>query len=422
MAPNEVNLRFRRVSSADTAQEKSFTKIPKHLTNEPLYHQIHWPNCLVVFGIPLLAVYGIFTTEFHSMTVLFAVIYYFFTGMGVTAGYHRLWSHASYKASSALQILLMIASSGALQGSAKYWAYLHRAHHRWTDTDRDPYNSMRGFWYAHFGWLLFRCDRVYNICIKDLKSNRIIAWQHNHYVWFGPFMTLVFPALVTWYLWDDFRGGFYIAGALRCALLHQGTWCVNSLAHSDLFGGKQHFDDTITPHDSVITAILTFGEGYHNFHHEFPSDYRNGIRWYQYDPTKWFLRLCRFIGAVYELNQFDANEIKRGMLDMREKNLVKEKESVNYGVDIGTLPVWTMDEYVQQRKANESKHYVIFNDIVHQIPIEFINKHPGGVDMIRTRIGKDITKLFNGDIYNHSNAARNVLSHYRIACMNTYTK
>ena len=217
------DLKSRRVSSADTTQQKSLIKIPPHLKSAPLHQQIHWTNCVIVFGIPLLAIYGLFTTQFQSNTITFAIIYYFITGMGVTAGYHRLWSHLSYKAHPILETFLMISASGSLQGSAKYWAYLHRAHHRWTDTDRDPYNSIRGFWYAHFGWLLFHPSRIDNISIIDIKRNKILKWQHNNYAWFGPFMSLIFPAIISWLFWNDFRGGFYIVGALRCAILHQGT-------------------------------------------------------------------------------------------------------------------------------------------------------------------------------------------------------
>ena len=207
---------------------------------------------------------------------------------------------------------------------------------------------------------------------------------------------------------------------MTCSLYNVGTWCVNSVAHSDVFYGEQNFDDTISPHDSIITALLTFGEGYHNFHHEFPNDYRNGIKWYHYDPTKWFLRLCDIIGLAWDLKEFSDNEIKRGILDMKQKNLLKEKETIDYGVNIDTLPVWTMEEFKQElgRKRDgddKSGNYVIFNGVVHDVPNKFIMEHPGGVGMIKSRIGKDITAVFNGDIYNHSNAARNVLSHYRIA-------
>ena len=132
--------------------------------------------------------------------------------------------------------------------------------------------------------------------------------------------------------------------------------------------------------------------------------------------AKWFLKLCSLIGLAYDLNQFSDNEIKRGILDMRQKKLLQEKQSVDYGVNIATLPIWTMDEYQTELSLNnDNNNYVIFNDVVHSIPNEFILKHPGGPNMIKSRIGKDITNVFNGDIYNHSNAARNILSHYRIA-------
>ena len=125
--------------------------------------------------------------------------------------------------------------------------------------------------------------------------------------------------------------------------------------------------------------------------------------------------MCAVFGLAYDLKTFSDNEIKRGILDMKEKNLLKEKESVDYGVDIKTLPVWTMDEFEKALKGDGVRNYVIFGDIVHNIPNEFIIQHPGGINMIKTRIGKDITDVFNGDIYNHSNAARNILSHYRVA-------
>eukprot|EP01084_Bolivina_argentea_P138696 244120_1 len=235
----------RRVSSSEKFQEKSFVKKPDHLKDNSIFYQINWTNCIIVFGIPLLGIYGLFTTEITFNILLFSLIYYFLTGLGVTAGYHRLWSHLSYRACFLFELFLMIFASGALQGSAKYWSHLHRAHHRWTDTDRDPYNMKRGFFYSHFGWLLFYTDRVSSdININDLKTNKLLRWQHYNYYWFGPFMTLIFPALISWYLFDSFRGGFYIVGALRCCILHQGTWCVNSVAHSDLFNGSHTYDDT----------------------------------------------------------------------------------------------------------------------------------------------------------------------------------
>ena len=102
--------------------------------------------------------------------------------------------------------MLMIGGTAALQGSIKFWCLLHRAHHRWTDTDKDPYNAQRGFWYAHVGWLLL--DNIYvtdHVNIDDLKSDPLVRWQHRNFQWFGPFMTLIFPAIVAGIFWGDLR-------------------------------------------------------------------------------------------------------------------------------------------------------------------------------------------------------------------------
>eukprot|EP01084_Bolivina_argentea_P244778 409985_1 len=166
-----------------------------HLKDRSLCSRINWINCIVVFGVPAAAVYGICTIQTFIWKVwVWAVIYYVWTGLGITAGYHRLWSHKSYEASIAVQYFLMLGGSGALQGSIKWWSLLHRAHHRWTDTDFDPYNIQRGFFYAHVGWLLLDNTRVNkNVNIQDLKNNPIIRWQHVNFIWFGPFMAFIFP-------------------------------------------------------------------------------------------------------------------------------------------------------------------------------------------------------------------------------------
>jgi len=388
-----------------------------HLSDLPLLQRINWVNCVIVFGVPLLALYGLCTL--HGIlwqSWLWAVVYYFWTGFGVTAGYHRLWSHKSFTASVPLQCLLIFGGSGALQGSVKWWALLHRAHHRWTDTDCDPYNSMRGFLYSHVGWLLLDSIRVSeHIQLDDIKSNALIRWQHRNYFWFGPFTAFVFPALVAWFFWGDIRGGFYIAGALRCFCLHHATWCVNSVAH---LIGEHTFDDTISPRDHILTGLITFGEGYHNFHHEFPNDYRNGIHWWDYDPTKWLIFSMKCLGLASDLHTFPENEIVRGELDMATKQLLLKREGIDYGVEVETLPVWTQSEWAEQAKlAKEERNVLVAEkNIVYDVT-QFMKegRHPGGKALLLSRNGKDITADFNGLVYNHTNAARNLMSHLRIA-------
>jgi len=211
--------------------------------------------------------------------------------------------------------------------------------------------------------------------------------------------------------WGDFRGGFYIAGFARLLFVQHATWCVNSVAH---WFGDFTFDDTISPRDSIITGVMTLGEGYHNFHHEFPTDFRNGIHWWDYDPTKWFIRSMQKLGLAYNLIEFEPNEIVRGEIDMEQKKLNERKKTIDYGIPLVKLPVWNDDD-VQKAKA-AGKIVLIMAGIVHDVT-EFVkdNRHPGGRKVMIERNGKDVTSDCNGGVYNHTNAARNLMSHMRVA-------
>jgi len=397
-------------------QEKSFLR-SDGVSHLPILQRLNWMNCAVLIGTPLVAFYGLWTTtSFVWQTWLWAFIYYFWTALGITAGYHRLWSHKSYTASLPLQLFLLFGGSGAMQRDVRWWSLRHRAHHRWTDTDLDPYNSSRGFWYAHVGWLLL--DNFYiskPVPMDDLRRNPLLSWQRRHYFWFTVVTTYIFPTFVAWQFWGDAHGGFYIVGALRTAILFQTTWSVNSVAH---YFGASTFDDTISPRDHVLTGLLTLGEGYHNFHHEFPNDYRNGIHWFDYDPTKWFIFAMECLGLASDLKKFPANEIRRGELEMRAKEVERGRKCIDYGVDIESLPWWTPSEWRERAAAAKEERKVLVKEsgIVYDVT-RFLaqGRHPGGRAIVTERNGKDVTGDFNGGIYNHTNAARNLMSHWRIA-------
>jgi stearoyl-CoA desaturase (delta-9 desaturase) len=126
--------------------------------------------------------------------------------------------------------------------------------------------------------------------VRDLASDRLLRLQHRHYLLLAVLMGAVIPAAVGW-LWDDATGAVLLGGFLRVVLQWHATFAVNSIAHMI---GRQPYTTAVSARDSVFTALVTLGEGYHNFHHRFPSDYRNGFRWYQFDPTKWFVwTLCK---------------------------------------------------------------------------------------------------------------------------------
>eukprot|EP00808_Paulinella_micropora_P015384 g23161.t1 len=378
-----------------------------------LWDQLNWISIFILFGTPAASIYGLMTTPLQTKTVILSVMWYYFTALGITAGYHRLWAHRAYEASPLVEWFLMLGGTGALEGSIKWWCGGHRVHHRYTDTPKDPYNSKYGFWWSHLGWMLVKPDPRFacKADIRDLKSKWFINFQHKHYAWLGPLVSLVVPTLIAGFGWGDWRGGYFYAGALRQVFVHHSTFCVNSLAH---WLGEHTFDDERSPRDHFITALLTCGEGYHNFHHEFPNDYRNAIYFYQYDPTKWFIKLLSIFGLTYCLKEFPANEVMKGRILMKQKALDREKAKLMYPGPTLALPAWNWETI--RRKVREGQALVVFEDLVHDVT-NFVDDHPGG-RFLRDAIGRDLTKGFlgkNGPLYKHSTAAHHLLTTFRVA-------
>ncbi|KUJ14433.1 uncharacterized protein LY89DRAFT_686905 [Mollisia scopiformis] len=374
---------------------------------------IDWVNVTFVAIIPLVGFIVAFSTPLLWKTAVWAFIYYFLTGLGITAGYHRLWSHTSYSAVLPVQIILAGLGGGAIQGSIRWWSRNHRAHHRYTDTMKDPYSVQKGLLYAHMGWLIFKQNpnEVGRVDISDLNHDPVVNWQHRHYVSVALTMAFLFPCLVAGIGWGDWMGGLIYAGILRLFVVQQATFCVNSLAH---WLGDQPFDDRNSPRDHVITALVTLGEGYHNFHHEFPSDYRNAIQWYQYDPTKWSIWLWKQVGLASDLKTFRRNEIEKGRLQQLQKKLDEKRSTIDWGTPLADLPLLDWDEYTTRVAGGEA--LIAIAGVIHDVK-SFIKDHPGGKALIASAIGKDATAIFNGGVYNHTNAAHNLLSTMRVGML-----
>ncbi|KAI2636976.1 acyl-CoA desaturase 1 [Hypomontagnella submonticulosa] len=389
-----------------------------HITEFPItwdnwYKHVNWLNTTFIIFVPLMGLIAAYWTPLHPKTAIFAVIYYFNSGLGITAGYHRLWAHSSYKASLPIKIYLAAMGAAAVEGSIRWWSRDHRAHHRYTDTEKDPYSVRKGLLYSHIGWMVMKQNpkRIGRTDISDLNDDPVVVWQHTHFIKSVITMALIVPTLVCGLGWGDWWGGYIYAGILRICFVQQATFCVNSLAH---WLGDQPFDDRNSPRDHVITALVTLGEGYHNFHHEFPSDYRNAIEWWQYDPTKWAIWTWKKLGLASDLKQFRQNEIEKGRIQQIQKKIDQKRAKLDWGVPLEQLPVIDWDDYVAEAKSG--KGLVAIAGVIHDVT-DFIKDHPGGKALISSAIGKDATAIFNGGVYEHSNAAHNLLSTMRVGVL-----
>jgi stearoyl-CoA desaturase (delta-9 desaturase) len=269
--------------------------------------------------VTLVPWYGL-TYGFSPAAWLWFVLFLGACGMSITAGYHRLWAHDAYEAHWSVRVALMVFGAMALQNSILVWASNHRVHHRYVDDDdRDPYSAGRGLWFSHIGWMLrdHPSARTDFSNVRDLERDPIVRFQHRFYVPLVLATNIGLPLLIGW-LSGDLWGVFLLAGLARLVVSHHFTFFINSLAH---FWGHQPYTDANSARDNPILAFLTYGEGYHNFHHIYAHDYRNGVRWWQWDPTKWLIRGLAAFGLASRLRRVPDVTIQRARLAMQFKRL-----------------------------------------------------------------------------------------------------
>jgi stearoyl-CoA desaturase (delta-9 desaturase) len=282
--------------------------------------KIVWLNLmvfLITFLIAVIAVpYRALTHGFDSAEITMAILCFIYCGMSITAGYHRLWSHKTYQAHWSLRLIFALGGAFALQNSILHWSSDHRIHHKHVDNnDKDPYSAKLGFWHSHIGWMLrdFQAAR-YNDYenARDLQKDPIVMWQHKHYLLLSIAMNFGVP-LIFGFFHGDIINSLLLIGVFRLVMNHHTTFFINSLAH---IWGKQTYTEKNTARDNGWLAFFTFGEGYHNYHHIFENDYRNGIRWYQFDPTKWLIKGCEYLNLTSKLRTCPDDLVEKARLKM----------------------------------------------------------------------------------------------------------
>jgi stearoyl-CoA desaturase (Delta-9 desaturase) len=311
---------------------------------------INWPTTLMFILTPLAAAvlvpwYG-FAHGFSAASCGVLVFFLVACGMSVTAGYHRLWAHRTYEAHWPLKVLYLIFGSMALQNSVLVWASGHRVHHLHVDdNERDPYSAGRGFWFSHIGWML----RYYPSGdpdfsnARDLERDPLLAFQQRHYLLIAIVLN-VGLTIGAGFLVGDVVGTFILAGILRIVISHHLTFLINSLAH---MWGTRPYTDENSARDNPVLAFLTHGEGYHNFHHIFAHDYRNGVRWWQWDPTKWLVASMQFLGLAKRLKRTPAFQIQRALLAMQFQRAQQKLEKSSFAAR-GRANVESLRERIAQ--------------------------------------------------------------------------
>ncbi len=268
------------------------------------------PAYLFAYGLPWFFV------------AMFVVMFYA-TGMSITLGYHRLFSHMTFQAKWPVKLFTLLFGAAAFENSVIMWASEHRQHHKHVDHDDDPYAISKGFFFAHIGWLLFKLkpdDENYSN-VADLKKDKLVAWQHRYVQWIAVGVGFLFPALLGMAVvggWKGFLGGFLFGGVARVVAVQHCTFFINSACHTF---GNQPYSDRCSARDSWLMALFTFGEGYHNYHHEFQHDYRNGVKPWQWDPTKWAIWLFDKMGLAGNLRRVPSEKILMAQISQAQQQL-----------------------------------------------------------------------------------------------------
>lgn len=258
----------------------------------PKETNVNWATLVFLSFFHLASVAALFFWSWPAV-ITAIVLYWIGCSLGIGMGYHRLMTHRGYKVPKAVEYFLIICGSLALEGGPIQWATTHRIHHAHTDKQGDPHTPRDGGWWAHIGWILARTKQLQDKTMlqryaPDLMNDRFYVWLNRFY--YVPLIALA-VALLTIGGWRVMLWGIF----LRVTLGLHSTWLVNSATH---LWGKQRFATGEDSRNNWWVAILTFGEGWHNNHHAYPTSARHGLKWYEIDFNWIGIRVLQFLGLA----------------------------------------------------------------------------------------------------------------------------
>ncbi|XP_066998944.1 acyl-CoA Delta-9 desaturase [Anabrus simplex] len=299
-----------------TLQEKVEEIKEEEKTKEPYKREIVWFNAIGFLLLHIAAVYGLFLLAFYGRVVtwIYIVVFNLMCGLGVTVGAHRLFTHRCFKAKWGVRLALIILHTVAGQNCLYIWVRDHRQHHKYSDTDADPHNATRGFFFSHIGWLMCRKHPDVKkmgryVDLSDLEADPIVMFQKKYYKTLYFFFSMCFPIAIPVLCWnEDFWVAVYGCYFFRMITVLNITWLVNSAAH---MYGTRPYNNHIEPVESNIVAFLSLGEGWHNYHHCFPWDYRAAELGMKHDLSTKVIDFMARRGWVYDLKFASENMVKK---------------------------------------------------------------------------------------------------------------
>ncbi|CAH0399119.1 unnamed protein product [Chilo suppressalis] len=284
---------------------------------DPSYkHEVVWRNAIGFLILHLLALWGtiiMFTGGVHLKTFIWTWIMLYLTSEGVTIGAHRFYTHRCFKGSPLLRAILIFLQTGAGQNSMFIWCRDHRLHHRYSDTDADPHNAKRGFFFCHIGWLMTKkhpyvIELGKKIDMSDLQADWMVMFQKKYYYYLYFLIAIFLPVWpAVQYFGEPWWKALLVVYFARYALQLNGTWLVNSAAH--LYGTRP-YDKNLQPVESWFVSCISLGEGWHNYHHAFPWDYKAAELSTHFNASAQIIEFFEKIGLAYDLKTASPDMVK----------------------------------------------------------------------------------------------------------------
>ncbi|XP_061706526.1 acyl-CoA Delta-9 desaturase-like [Cydia pomonella] len=316
MAPEETNLNGVLFENDAATPDLGLEQTPVQRADDTPW-AYHWLHLVSIPPLYVASLYGgyLFLTTAKWQTDVFTCLVHLVSMLGVTAGAHRLWSHRSYKVKWPLKLLLLIFQTIAMQYSVINWVRDHRMHHKYVDTDADPHNAARGLFFSHVGWLLVHKHPEYvrkskGLDLSDVYADPMLRFQDKYFLILMPFTTFILPTLIPVYFWNEsWTNAFFVAAVLRLGLTYNTVSLINSAAHK---WGHKPYDKNILATEISLVSLLFVGEGFHNYHHTFPWDYKAaelGSAMLNFSTT--FIDFFEKIGWAYDLKTVSDEVIQK---------------------------------------------------------------------------------------------------------------